>query len=143
MSKDWLKYVAYGVIVGKMARKIWRRSHAESRISLRQEFMQDSSEQVPHPFPPEYSYQDIQPVGYAYASRPIYRTHEDLKNAVAGYSMLAKAKPTAASSPSRAYLNGRTYPSVSEMLQAMEIHALEGGHQADQNNHVIIVTRNN
>ena len=143
MSTEWLKYVAYGVIVGKMARKIWRRSHAESRISLRQEFMQDSSEQVPPPLPPEYSYQDIRPVGYTYASRPIYRTQEDVKNAVAGYSMLAKAKPTVASSPSRAYLNGRTYPSVSEMLQAMEIHALEGGPHAEQNNHITIVTRIN
>ena len=130
MSTEWLKYVAYGVIVGKMARKIWRRSHEESRISLRPEFMPDRSEQVPPPLPPEYSYQDIRPVGYTYASRPIYRTHEDLKNAVAGYSMLAK-------------FDGRTYQSVSEMLQAMEIHALEGGPQAEQNNHVIIVTRNN
>jgi hypothetical protein len=143
MSKEWLKYVAYGVIVGKMARKIWKRSHEESRISLRPEFMPDSSEQVQPPLPPEFSYQDIRPVGYAYAIRPVYRSTEDMKNAVAGYSMLAKAKPTVASSPSRSYFNGRTYSSISEMLQAMEIHALEGWPQAEQNNHVTIVTRNN
>lgn len=117
MGTEWLKYAAYGIILGAMSQKIWKRTHEESRISLRQEFMPDSSEQVPPPLPPEYSYQDIRPVGYA--------------------------KPTVASSPSRAYFNGRTYQSVSEMLQAMEIHALEGGHQAEQNNHVIIVTRNN
>ena len=118
MSKSWIKFVAYGVIVGKMARKIWKRSREESRISLRQEFMPDSSEQVPAPIPPEFSYQDIRPVGYT-------------------------AKPTVTSSPSCAYLNGRAYPSISAMLQAMEIHALEGGPQAEQNNHVTIVTRNN
>ena len=75
--------------------------------------------------------------------RPVYRNTEDMINAVAGYSMLDKAKPTVASSASRSYFNRRTYPSISEMLQAMEIHALEGGPQAEQNNHVTIVTRNN
>ena len=142
MKTDWIK-VAYGVILGAMGLKIWKRSHEESRINLRPEFMPDSSEQVQPPHPPEFSYQDIRPVGYTYAMRPIYCGTEDLKNAVAGYSMLAKAKPTVASSPSRSYFNGRTYSSISEMLQAMEIHALEGEPQAEQNNHVTIVTRNN
>jgi hypothetical protein len=33
MSKYWIKYIAYGVIVGNMARKIWRRVISERVLS--------------------------------------------------------------------------------------------------------------
>lgn len=113
MGTDWIKFVAYGVIVGKMALKIWKRSREESRISLRPEFNPYRSEQAPAPIPPEYSFQDIRPVGYTYAYRPVIRTMEEAERAICDYRKAATDTPVA------------TYSSISEMYRAMELQALD------------------
>jgi hypothetical protein len=113
-----------------MARKIWKRSHEESRISLRQEFMPDSSEHVPPLLPPELSYQDIRPVGYTYASRPVIRNMEEAERAICDYRKAATDRPIA------------TYSSISEMYQAMEMQALDDRYRENQERRIIIETRN-
>ena len=61
MRKFWLKYCLYGCILCLMGRKIWTRTHEESKINLRPAFQPDSSGQT---LSPVDSYQNIQPVDY-------------------------------------------------------------------------------
>ncbi len=69
MCKFWLKNVIYGCILGLMGRKIWARTHEESKISLRPVFQPDCAGKL---MDPAYSYQDITTLdGYGYARRPI------------------------------------------------------------------------
>ena len=90
MRKFWLKYGLYGCILGLMGRKIWARAHEESKINLRPVFQPDSSGRT---LSPVDSYQNmqpadnIQPVGYTYATRRIIQDQAEAKRAVADYRL--------------------------------------------------------
>lgn len=137
MCNFWLKYGLYGCILGLMWRKIWTRAHEESKISLRPTFQPDSSGQT---LSPVDSYQNIQPIGYGYARRPIYRNNE-LSQAVADYRMAHGSCNAAAVRNQGLVCNGRTYPNAAALFQEMEQQALNGGSGAKYNNITIITAR--
>jgi len=128
MGTEWIK-VAYGVILGAMGLKIWKRAHEESKLSLRSEFQSGLNGTTPPPLPPELSYQDIRPVGYYYASRPVFRTTEEAERAICDYRKAATDRPA-------------TYSSISEMYRAMEMQALDDRYSENQERRIIIETRN-
>ena len=121
MCKFWIKYGIYGCILGLMGRKIWARAHEESKINLRPTFQPDSSGRT---LSPVDSYQNIQPIGYCYARRPIYRNTE-LNQAHADYIVCS----------------GKTYRNAPELFQEMEQQALNGVSGAKYNNITIITAR--
>lgn len=90
MCKFWLKNCLYGCILGLMWRKIWTRAHEESKINLRPVLQPDSSGRT---LSPVDSYQNIQPVeniqpvGYTYATRRIIQDQADAKRAIADYRL--------------------------------------------------------
>lgn len=135
MRKFWLKYCLYGCILGLMWRKIWTRAHEESKISLRPTFQPDSSGRT---LSPVDSYQNIQPIGYGYARRPIYRNNE-LSQAVADYRMAHGSCNAAAVRNQGLVCNGKTYRNAAELFQEMEMQALNGGSGA-KFQHISIVT---
>lgn len=90
MCNFWLKYGLYGCILGLMGRKIWARAHEESKINLRPVFQPDSSGRTLSPVDSYQNiqdnfYQNIQPVGYTYATRQLIRDQADAARAVADY----------------------------------------------------------
>lgn len=121
MRKFWLKYCLYGCILCLMGRKIWTRTHEESKINLRPAFQPDSSGRT---LSPADSYQNIQPVDYGYARRPIYRNTE-LNQADADYIVCS----------------GKTYRNAPELFQGMEMQVLEGGSGSNINNITITTVR--
>lgn len=121
MCNFWLKYGLYGCILGFMGRKIWNRAHKESKISLRPVFQPDSSGLT---LSPVDSYQNIQPVDYGYARRPIYRNTE-LNQAVADYIVCS----------------GKNYRNAPELFHGMEMQAIEGGSGTEYNNITITTVR--
>lgn len=135
MCKFWLKYGLYGCILGLMGRKIWARAHEESKINLRPVFQPDSSGRT---LSPVDSYQNIQPIGYGYARRPIYRNNE-LNRAVADYRMAHGSCNAAAVRNQGLVCNGKTYRNAAELCQEMEMQALNGGSGA-KFQHISIVT---
>ena len=91
MRKFWLKYCLYGCILGLMGRKIWTRTHEESKINLRPAFQPDCSDRT---LSPVYSYQNIQdnfyqnqPVGYTYAIRKLIQDQADAARALVDYRL--------------------------------------------------------
>ena len=89
MRKFWLKYCLYGCILCLMGRKIWTRTHEESKINLRPTFQPDSSGRT---LSPVDSYQNIQPVDYkpithTYATRQLIQDQADAKRAIADYRL--------------------------------------------------------
>lgn len=126
MCKFWLKYGLYGCILGLMGRKIWTRAHEESTINLRPVFQPDSSGRT---LSPVDSYQNIQPIGYGYARRPIYQNNE-----------LYQADAAAVSNQGL-ICNGRTYPNAAALFQEMEMQAINGGSGAKYNSVTIITAR--
>lgn len=89
MRKFWLKYCLYGCILGLMSRKIWTRTHEESKINLRPAFQPDSSGRT---LSPVDSYQNIHPVDYkpithTYATRQLIQDQADAKRAIADYRL--------------------------------------------------------
>lgn len=95
MRKFWLKYCLYGCILGLMGRKIWTRTHEESKINLRPAFQPDCSDRT---LSPVYSYQNIQdnfyqnqPVGYNYATRQLIQDQTEAERALAYYRLAALA----------------------------------------------------
>lgn len=137
MCNFWLKYGLYGCILGLMGRKIWTRAHEESKINLRPVFQPDSSGRT---LSPVDSYQNIQSIGYGYASRPIYRNNE-LNQAVADYRMAHGSCNAAAVRNQGLVCNGKTYRNAAELFQEMEMQALNGGSGAKYNNITIITAR--
>lgn len=126
----------YGCILGLMGRKIWTRAHEESKINLRPVFQPDSSGRT---LSPVDSYQNIQPIGYCYARRPIYRNNE-LNQAVADYHRMAHGSCNAAAVRNQGLVcNGKTYRNAAELFQEMEMQALNGGSGA-KFQHISIVT---
>jgi len=113
MSINCIKYILYGCIVGGMVRKIWNRTHEESKINLREERPVPPPPALSLDLSPADSYQDIRPVGYGYARRPVYRA-TDL--AVAGY--------TPENKDGRIMFNGKVFSSAAELFQAMEQETL-------------------
>lgn len=111
MSVNCIKYILYGCIVGGMVRKIWKRTHEESKINLMTE------RPVPPPRMPSLelspldSYQDIRPLGYSYARRPVYRATD-----LAGY--------TPENKDGRIMCNGKVFSSAAELFQTMEQEAV-------------------
>ena len=125
MCKFWLKYGLYGCIVGLMGLKIWNRAHEESKINLRPVFQPDSSGRT---LSPVDSYQNIQPIGYGYARRPIYRNNE-LNQVVADYRVAHGSRNAAAvfqemeqrhGRHGSIVCNGKTYPNAAALFQEME-----------------------
>ena len=135
MCKFWIKYGIYGCILGLMGRKVWTRAHEESKINLRPVFQPDSSGRT---LSPVDSYQNIQPIGYCYARRPIYRNNE-LNQAVADYRSAPGSCNSAPVRDQRIVCNGRTYPDAPALFQEMEQQALNGGSGA-KFQHISIVT---
>ena len=135
MCNFWLKYGLYRCILGLMGRKIWTRAHEESKINLRPVFQPDSSGRT---LSPVDSYQNIQPIGYGYARRPIYRNNE-LNQAVADYRMAHGSCNAAAVHNQGLVCNGKTYRNAAELFQEMEMQALNGGSGA-KFQHISIVT---
>ena len=135
MCKFWIKYGIYGCILGLMGLKIWTRAHEESKINLRPVFQPDSSGRT---LSPVDSYQNIQPIGYCYARRPIYRNNE-LNQAVADYRMAHGSCNAAAVRSQGLVCNGKTYQNAAELFQEMEMQALNGGSGA-KFQHISIVT---
>ena len=121
MRKFWLKYGIYGCILGLMGYRIWTRAHEERTVNLRPVFQPDNS--VPTLSPVDF-YQNIQPIGYGYARRPIYRNNE-LNQAVADYIVC----------------NGKTYRNAGELFQEMEMQALNGDSGPKYNNVTITTVR--
>lgn len=138
MCKFWIKYGIYGCILGLMGRKVWTRAHEESKINLRPVFQPDSSGRT---LSPVDSYQNIQPIGYCYARRPIYRNNE-LNQAVADYRSAPGSCNSAPVRDQRIVCNGRTYPDAPALFQEMERQTIKGGTGAKYNNVTIIMERN-
>ena len=130
MSKFWLKYGLYGCILGLMGRKIWTRAHEESTINLRPVFQPDSSGRTLSPVDSYQNiqdnfYQNIQPVGYTYATRTLIQNQVD-PAAVSNQGLIC---------------NGRTYPNAAALFQEMEMQAINGGSGAKYNSVTIITAR--
>ena len=115
MSINCIKYILYGCIVGGMVRKIWKRTNEESKINLREERPIPPPPSLSIELSPADSYQDIKPIGYSYARRPVYRA-TDL--AEAGYT------PTPENKDGRIMFNGKVFSSAAELFQVMEQEAL-------------------
>ena len=139
MCKFWLKYVIYGCILGLMGRKIWARAHEESKINLRPVFQPDSSGRT---LSPVDSYQNIQPIGYGYARRPIYRNNE-LNQVAADYRVAHGSCNAAAVRDHGIVCNGKTYPNAAALFQEMEQQALCRGGEGAKFQHISIVTERN
>lgn len=112
MSINCIKYILYGCIVGGMVRKIWKRTHEESKINLREERPIPPTPALSLDLSPADSYQDIKPVGYGYARRPVYRATD-----------LVEAGYTPANKDGRIMFNGKVFSSAAELFQAMEQEA--------------------
>lgn len=138
MCKFWIKFGLYGCILGLMGRKIWVRAHEESKINLRPVFQPDSSGRT---LSPVDSYQNIQPVGYTYATRRIIQDQAEAKRAVADYRCAHGSCNAAAVRNQGIVCNGRTYPNAAVLFQEMEQQALNGGSGAKYNNITIITAR--
>lgn len=138
MCNFWLKYGLYGCILGLMGRKIWARAHEESKINLRPVFQPDSSGRM---LSPVDSYQNIQPVGYTYATRQLIQDQADAERAVAAYRRAHGACNAAAVRNQGLVCNGRTYPNAAALFQEMEMQAIRGGSDAKYNNVTIITAR--
>ena len=144
MCKFWIKFGLYGCILGLMGRKIWVRAHEESKINLRPVFQPDSSGRT---LSPVDSYQNIQPVeniqpvGYTYATRRIIQDQAEAKRAVADYRCAHGSCNAAAVRNQGIVCNGRTYPNAAALFQEMEQQALNGGSGAKYNNITIITAR--
>lgn len=139
MSKFWLKYGLYGCILGLMGRKIWTRAHEESKINLRPVFQPDSSGRTLFPVD---SYQNIQPIGYGYARRPIYRNNE-LYQAVADYRVADGSCNSVAAHGHGIVCNGKTYPNAAALFQEMEQQAVHRGGEGAKFQQISIVTERN
>ena len=138
MCNFWLKYGLYGCILGLMGRKIWARAHEESKINLRPVFQPDSSGRT---LSPVDSYQNIQPVGYTYATRQLIQDQAEAKRAVADYRRAHGSCNAAAVRNQGIVCNGRTYPNAAALFQEMEQQAINGGSGAKYNNITIITAR--
>ena len=138
MCNFWLKYGLYGCILGLMGRKIWTRAHEESKINLRPVFQPDSSGRT---LSPVDSYQNIQPVGYTYATRQLIQDQAEAKRAVADYRRAHGSCNAAAVRNQGIVCNGRTYPNAAALFQEMEQQAINGGSGAKYNNITIITAR--
>lgn len=138
MCKFWLKYGLYGCILGLMGRKIWTRAHEESKINLRPVFQPDSSGIT---LSPVDSYQNIQPVGYTYATRQLIQDQAEAKRAVADYRRAHGSCNAAAVRNQGIICNRRTYPNAAALFQEMEQQAIRGGSGAKYNNITIITAR--
>ena len=125
MCTNYSKYVLYGCVLGSMLVKIWNRAHEESKINLRDELPVPLPDKGPDLSPAD-SYHDIQPLGYGYAVRPIYRANDETKAAYRVH---------------KAIWNGKTYPSMGAMLMAMEIDALNNhGKDTKQRDEISVIT---
>lgn len=113
MSINCIKYILYGCIVGGMVRKIWKRTHEESKINLREERPVPPPPSLSLDLSPADSYQDIKPIGYGYVRRPVYRATD-----------LAEAGYTPANKDGRIMFNGKVFSSAAELFQAMEQETL-------------------
>ena len=146
MCKFWLKYGLYGCILGLMGRKIWARAHEESKINLRPVFQPDSSGRTLSPVDSYQNiqdnfYQNIQPVGYTYATRQLIQDQADAARAVADYRRAHGSCNAAAVSNQGLICNGRTYPNAAALFQEMEMQAINGGSGAKYNSVTIITAR--
>ena len=144
MCKFWIKFGLYGCILGLMGRKIWVRAHEESKINLRPAFQPDSSGRTLSPVDSyQYMpYQNIQPVGYTYATRLIIQDQAEAKRAVADYRCAHGSYNAAAVRNQGIVCNGRTYPDAPALFQEMERQTIKGGTGAKYNNVTIIMERN-
>ena len=146
MCNFWLKYGLYGCILGLMGRKIWTRAHEESKINLRPVFQPDSSGRTLSPVDSYQNmqdnfYQNMQPVEYTYATRPIIQDQAEAERAIADYRRAHGSCNAAAVRNQGIICNGRTYPNAAALFQEMEQQAIRGGSGTKYNNITIITAR--